>query len=339
MNYAKDAGLAYSISYPYKSGSTGTVGLCKDKSVTMNNVITGFESCPRGKCTRSQQRALLAKGPLIVVVDADGATDATKVFQHYKSGIIETSCKAFNHGVVLTGVDSDEKGEILLGMNSWGSGWGEKGHFKIRVNDKDQTCFMESYAALPKVKASTNPVPPAPAPTCMKIYSECDQKGDVKEVCGNTPRFENFPKMAGFDIGKFKTAKIFFRNNNCRGGYFTLSSSIECFNGRVKVLNNSIKSVIVDEQAPPQGCVWLYDDSCLSGNKVEVCADVENLNDSKFNFGNKTVSLKLGPGITEITVYMDPNYEGPYTSITSDRFSFEGSWLLKDIESLKITKA
>jgi len=159
LNYLVKNGMANSTSYPYTSGKTGKAGTCLEKNVKLNKIVTGFESCPWGKCTRSQQRALLTKGPLIVVVDADGDTKSSSVFQHYKSGIIVTSCDKPNHGVVLTGIDIDNKGEILLGMNSWGAGWGEKGHFRIRVNDKDKTCFIESYASLPKVQKIINSVP------------------------------------------------------------------------------------------------------------------------------------------------------------------------------------
>lgn len=337
LRYLTKSGLAYANSYPYVSGTTGKADTCKAASLKLNGVVLGFDTCSYGRCTRDKQRALLARGPLIVYVDADGSTGATKIFQHYKSGILAITCSQINHAIVLTGFDKDEKGEFLYGMNSWGAGWGEKGYFRIRVNDADKTCFMEAYGSLPKVQKSDQPVPPPPVPGCLKLYSQCGLQGDSKEICTNTPKFANFPFVAGYDTGKFKKLK-FFLGENCQNGYYSFENqSFSCL-ADVGV-TASFKSVIVDEQIPPQGCVWLYDDSCISGNKVEVCTDVPDLNDPKYNFGNKTTSIKFGPGVKGVSAYLDPNYEGSYTTLRQDRYSFEGSWLNKDIESVKIIKA
>jgi len=82
-------------------------------------------------------------------------------------------------------------------------------------------------------------------------------------------------------------------------------------------LVNNVKSVIVDEQVPPAGCVWLYDDNWLSGNKVEVCSDISDLNDPKYNFASKTSSFKFGPGVAGITIYLGNNYGGTYATLKS----------------------
>jgi hypothetical protein len=284
---------------------------------------------------------MLSKGPLINYIDGDGNSQGNSMFQHYTSGVIEMPCEKINHAVSMIGLDTDALGEYYIGRNSWGSGWGENGNFRIRARASDNTCFMETWALLPKVQQSSNPEPPAPVPGCLKIYSECGLKGSVKEVCSNAPKIDNFPTMAGYDIGKFKTVKVFFQSQNCRGGYYTFNSqSYNCFaNVGLNNLVNSVRSLIVDEQVPPTGCVWLYDDNCLAGNKIEVCANVADLNDIKFNFGNKTSSIKFGPGVTGLTVYLDKNYRGSYTTVGSDRYGLDGTWMNKDIESVKLIKA
>ena len=341
LDYLKKTGLAFYNDYPYISGQTGQRDSCKASSVTMNKVVSGYEECRYKRCEKSTQRQMLSKGPIIVYIDGDGRSEGNSIFQHYKSGVLEMPCITINHAVNMIGVDSDVKGEFYIGMNTWGSGWGENGNFRIRARDSDQTCFMETWGLLPIVQNTTNPIPPPPEPQCMKIYSECLMKGSVREICDNTPRITDFPIMAGFDIGKFKTIKVFFREQNCRGSFFTLEAkSYTCFieNG-LTLLNNSIKSLIVDEQSPPTGCVWLYDDNCLSGNKIEVCSDVSNLDDPIFKFGNKISSIKFGPGVRLLTVFLDKDYKGSFTNIRGDRYGLERTWLNKDIESVKITKA
>jgi len=148
---------------------------------------------------------MLQKGPVIVLIDSDGGTESAKIFRFYTTGIIESMpCKAPTHAVVLVGSDYDSRGQYLIGRNSWGAGWGDKGNFSIRVNTYGNTCFMESYGILPIVKNSSNPVPNPPGPGCLKLYSECYLKGNVKEICENTASIQNFPSIAGFDIGKFR---------------------------------------------------------------------------------------------------------------------------------------
>jgi len=340
LNYIKANGIAFYNDYPYISGVTNTANTCVSSNLTMNKIIDGFEECPLGKCTKETQRALLAKGPIVVYIDGDGRnspTEGNSIFQHYSEGILDIPCVKYNHGVVLVGIDSDFNGEYLIGRNSWGSSWGENGNFRFRTRSSDNTCFMESYGILPIVKQTFNPVPPPIQPSCLKIYSECNLKGDVKEICGNTPQIDNFTKISGYLLGKYKSAKLYL-NTNCKGSYYPMSDSNICLADSYPTLQNNIKSVIVDETLPPSGCVWLFDAYCISGNKVEICQDVSDLNAPQYNFGNKISSYKFGPGVKSVTIYLDKDYKGSYATVSRDLYSMSGSWMDKDIESIKIIK-
>ncbi len=342
MKYANASGLAFYNDYPYISGSTQKAETCRigTGSIKTTNIVTGYDECVYGNCPQAQQRTMLAKGPLSIYIDGDGKSAGNSIFQHYKGGVLEMPCIQVNHAVVLTGVDSDDKGEYLIGTNSWGSGWGENGHFRMRSRPSDQTCFMESFGALVKVQENHTPVPPPPVPGCLKIYSKCGFNGDVREICGNTPTIDAFPTMAGFDIGKFQTVKVFFQQQTCQGSYYTFNQqSISCFNDNgYAPLNNNILSIIVDEQMPPASCVWFFEGNCLSGNKIEICTDVSDLNAAPFNFGNKTSSFKLGANVAGITIYLDVNFGGSYTTVNGNIYGLEGTWLNKDIESVKILR-
>ncbi len=56
------------------------------------------------------------------------------------------------------------------------------------------------------------------------------------------------------------------------------------------------------------------------------------------NFGNRISSFKLGPGVSEITIFLDINYKGNHMSVNTDISGMEGMYPNKDIESIKITK-
>ncbi len=338
LHFIKENGIAYSNEYPYISGITNEKDVCKSYTTSRNMVVEDFEFCAQGRCDKSLLYSMLQKGPIIVAVDADGGTDASVVFKLYTEGIIENiPCTKPTHAVVLIGSDYDSKGQYLTARNSWGEGWGEKGNFKIRVNPADDTCFMEGYGILPKVKMTTNPVPPPPVPGCLKLYSECGFKGKVREICENTPEIENFSVISGFDIGKFKNVLVYNYDENCRGGHYNLDKSFPCFstNG-FPSLENSIKSIIVQYEKPPEGCIWVFEKNCFGGEKLEICSDVPNLN--AYNFGNRISSINFGPRVNGITVFLDINYLGASSIINREITGMANSWMDKDIESIRINK-
>lgn len=339
-NYIIDKGIAFYNEYEYVSGESSKTETCLAPTLTMNKILEDYDYCIETQnCTREKHRSLLARGPIMVSIDGDGRkdpTEASSIFQHYTKGVLDSPCKTNNHAVIMIGVDFDEKGEYFVARNSWGENWGEKGNFRFRTRHSDKTCFLESRGILPIVKKTSNPVPePRPKnPNCIKLYSECDFNGQVNVICENVAKVENFPKISGYSMEKFKSVTI-FKKPDCEGEFVEVDESNVCLvNNQLK---DDIKSIIIDETLPPSGCVWLYDNYCLSGNRVEICENVSDLNDKKYNFGNKTSSIRFGPEDNSIIIYLNKNFEGNNANIIGVN-SLKNSWMDKDIESIKIQK-
>lgn len=331
----KNQGISYYNAYPY----TGIKAQCKTNLIK-NNVLKAFQSCNYNRCDKVLWRSLLAKGPIVVVMDADGDSVQNQLFRFYSGGIIESdmTCDGANHAVVAVGVDSDEKGEYIVARNSWGSDWGVSGNFKIRIRNNDNTCYMQSSGLLPIVQQTINPVPPAPKPSCMKLYSQCQNKGNVREICQNTPKIEVFPMISGFNLGKYKSARLYYQSEYCKGAYYVVNSSFDCLKDSIPSLVNSIKSIVVDELVPPTGCVWFYSDYCLSGPRIEICNNVTDLSATQFNFSNRISAFKIGPGVKSISCYTNINYMGTFVTTSSDSYGLFGSPIDKKIISVKINK-
>jgi C1A family cysteine protease len=331
-------GISYYNDYPYTSGDLSDNEGCKT-NVAKNNVVAGYESCNYRSCEITKWKSMLAKGPMVVIMDADGDSVENKIFRFYSEGIIESdmTCDGVNHAVIAVGVDSDAKGEYLIARNSWGSGWGEAGNFRIRVRSSDNTCFMQDYALLPIVQR-VNPVPPAPQSNCLMLFSQCFNKGDVREFCQNTPTIANFPSISGVNLGKYKSARLYLQSSYCKGSYYTINESFPCFPETIPALTNNVKSIVVDEEVPPTGCVWFYSDYCLTGERIQICANVPDLAATQFNFSNKISSFKIGPGVTSLTYYLDINYMGNHATTSRDNYGMYGTWMNKQIVSVKINK-
>ena len=178
------------------------------------------------------------------------------------------------------------------------------------------------------LKETNIPVPPPPTPQCIKLYSECGLKGEITETCSNISDIKSVP--AGITLGKYKEVRLFLQPK-CSGTSYKMDKGAGCFTD-IK-LTEPIRSLYImyDEQ-PPKGCIWIYSDYCLTGEKAEVCSSITDL--SVINFSNKISSIKFGPEITNIRAYTDKNHRGSSSYYYGERLSLSTT-MDKNIESIK----
>ena len=122
-------------------------GTCKDR-VTIASWTT----------TKSPKEAL-QNGPIVTGCDWD-----TPWF-YYDGGIINeyTGDVAGGHALCVVGYDDSQNCWIV--KNSWGTGWGESGFFRIDYTTAAEAGFGTSYPWYTiTVKGSPGPVPPGPVP-------------------------------------------------------------------------------------------------------------------------------------------------------------------------------
>ena len=85
--------------------------------------------------------------PVSVAIEASGLQ-----FQLYPSsgGMItnqSTCSNSINHAVVAVGYNMAATPPYYIVRNSWGSGWGDKGYFKMQIDDtlRRGTCLILDY--------------------------------------------------------------------------------------------------------------------------------------------------------------------------------------------------
>lgn len=94
----------------------------------------------------SQLKAAIAKGPVSVSVEADKT-----VFQHYKSGVLDSSAcgTSTDHAITAVGYGSESGKDYYIVRNSWGSSWGDHGYIKIAAKDGLGICGIQKAPAWP----------------------------------------------------------------------------------------------------------------------------------------------------------------------------------------------
>lgn len=155
MDYAfqfiiDNGGLDTEEDYPYE----GFDGQCDPTRKNAKVVsIDGYEDVPA-----DDEKALkkaVAHQPVSVAIEASGLA-----LQLYQSGVFTGKCgSALDHGVIAVGYGTENGVDYWLVRNSWGTGWGEDGYFKLERNVKHTTngkCGIAMMASYP-VKNGNNP--------------------------------------------------------------------------------------------------------------------------------------------------------------------------------------
>lgn len=137
----KNTGLTFEDYYPYTSGEQDCSNLNNDWPNRIAKV-TGFANVGGNPAAMKEHIATYGSIIACFVVYQDFFSYSTGIYRHL------TGSLAGGHCVTLIGY-SDSEG-CWIGKNSWGSGWGDNGFFKIAYGE----CNIESY----------------PSPTGKEVY-------------------------------------------------------------------------------------------------------------------------------------------------------------------------
>lgn len=131
--YIAEKGLVSEACFPYKSQS-GVAPACATSCVD-GSAFTKH-SCAAGSITQSKsvesiKSEIFAHGPVeaAFTVYEDFFTYSTGVYHHVSGGV------AGGHAIKLLGFGTENGTPYWLAANSWGSGWGMSGFFKIQQGD------------------------------------------------------------------------------------------------------------------------------------------------------------------------------------------------------------
>ena len=146
LKYIAEQGAPPESCYPYIAGNGSCGNKCGNPAFLEK--IETYDYWPRwgdpDYTTAGMLKTLLQSGPVIVsmLVPDDGT------FDDYDGGIYDYSGGAIpeenGHAVLVVGYN--DSGSYFKVKNSWGSGWGESGYFRISYNDVTDDTRFGGYA-------------------------------------------------------------------------------------------------------------------------------------------------------------------------------------------------
>lgn len=138
FKYAETNMMELESAYKY----TARDGTCKySASKGVMNTVSYKDVTPRSP---SQLMSALNQGVVSIAIEADKT-----IFQHYKSGVINSSTcgTRLDHGVAAVGYNS----QAFIVRNSWGPSWGDNGYVQISSSSSN-ICGILSDPSWPSVK-------------------------------------------------------------------------------------------------------------------------------------------------------------------------------------------
>lgn len=129
---ARDGGVTFEEFYPYTAADQNCTGL----NTGWRNKMAKIAALPKMASTAAMKEHIATRGPLAAcfVVYQDFFSYSSGVYRHV------SGANAGGHCVSLIGYDDNQR--CWIAKNSWGSGWGESGYFRIGYGQ----CSIETWA-------------------------------------------------------------------------------------------------------------------------------------------------------------------------------------------------
>ncbi len=139
MNFAANTGVADEPCFPYVDYDVAC-NPCSDWASRVTKIDNWWGTAD----TSQMKQALADSGPIELTMDV------YEDFLYYSGGVYRHTSGSAQGGHAVCAVGYDDSGGYWIVKNSWGTGWGESGYFKIAYGE----CDIDGYAYIPELTTS-----------------------------------------------------------------------------------------------------------------------------------------------------------------------------------------
>jgi len=161
-DFIRDTGLPLEACFPYTQLNTSCgAAACPSWKTDGTYGITGWHwVATYNPTTDGIKAALNAYGPLVTTMDVYDD------FYNYKSGIYKVVSKTYEGGHAVVIVGYDDTNQCFIVKNSWGTGWGESGYFRIAYGQIGSRVYFGWYTIAYEGFKSISPTTPTTPTVC-----------------------------------------------------------------------------------------------------------------------------------------------------------------------------
>ncbi len=138
-NYIKSTGLPLETCYPYTATNGSCASACADWQSSAYRISNWYYVATTQATVEGIKSALYGNGPLVTTMAV------YQDFFSYHSGVYSyvSGSLAGYHAVLIVGYD--DPGQYFIVKNSWGTGWGEAGYFRIAYSELNSVVGFGDY--------------------------------------------------------------------------------------------------------------------------------------------------------------------------------------------------
>jgi C1A family cysteine protease len=292
-DYIRDVGLPLESCYPY----TATNGDCADACSTYRTAtyrIAGWSWVATTAPTVALLRdALYTNGPLIttMVVYTDFFSYGGGVYA-YAWGVLEGG-----HAVLIVGYS--DAGQYFIAKNSWGTGWGESGYFRIAYSQLDNSVHFGDWT----IAYSSCSISPS-----SRSLGSSSGSGSISVTCGESCSWTAVSNNAWITItagtsgtGNGTVSYSVSQNTGTKQRTGTITVA-----GRTFTITQEGTAPVIISRSPGSGTIGVAVDSTVSA------AFNESMNSSSISVSSFTLS-KGGEAVEGGVSYNNGSYRATFT--------------------------
>ena len=157
--YIKNTGLPVEACFPYTATNNSCTNACSTYRTNTYRIYDWYYVATYAPTVSAIKNALYTYGPLVTTMDVYAD------FFNYRTGVYTYVSGSYQGGHAILIVGYNDGGGYFIVKNSWGTGWGESGYFRIAYSQLTNVVefgwYTIAYEAPPQTSVNLTPDQPA----------------------------------------------------------------------------------------------------------------------------------------------------------------------------------